>query len=64
MFLRVRREMEITPTFKPKKSDSARDGFNPARMNDAIYFNDCEREAFVPLDEALHRRIIGGEVRL
>jgi fatty-acyl-CoA synthase len=64
LFLRIRREMELTPTFKPKKSDSAKDGFDPARTSDPIYFNDRERQAFVRLDEALHRRIVGGELRL
>ena len=40
LFLRIRSEIEVTPTFKHKKSDLAREGFDPARIAEAIYFND------------------------
>ena len=56
--------MELTATFKPKKSDLVRDGFDPARTSDAIYFDDRKRNVFVRLDGALHQRIVDGEVRL
>ena len=64
LFLRVRGDMELTATFKPKKSDLVRDGFDPARTSDAIYFDDRKRNVFVRLDGALHQRIVDGEVRL
>ncbi len=64
LFLRIRGEMEFTATFKPKKSDLVREGFDPARTSDAIYFNDRKHHAFVRLDGALHQRIMDGEVRL
>jgi len=64
LFLRIRGEIEVTATFKQKKGNLVRDGFDPARTSDALYFNDRTRKAFVPLDAALYRRISAGEVRL
>jgi fatty-acyl-CoA synthase len=57
LFLRIQREIEVTATFKHKKSDLVREGYNPASATDAIYFNDPERQAFVLLDTALYERI-------
>ena len=64
VFLRVRGEIEITSTFKHKKSDLVRDGYDPAVTSDPIYVHDSRRQAFVPLDRALHERIASGQVRL
>ena len=64
LFLRIQGEIEVTGTFKQKKVDLVREGFNPAATSDPIYFNDPQARAFVPLDPALYRRIESGEVRL
>jgi fatty-acyl-CoA synthase len=64
MFLRVRAAIEMTATFKPKKQELSRDGYNPALTTDVIYFNDRVREAFERLDAELYRRIRAGKVRL
>jgi fatty-acyl-CoA synthase len=64
VFLRVRSELEVTPTFKPKKQDLVREGYDPAATRDALYFNDRARPGFVQLDGALFERIQGGQIRL
>ena len=64
LFLRVLGEMEVTATFKHKKSDLARESFDPSLTEDAIYFNDAQQGAFVPLDRGLHARIRSGEIRV
>ena len=64
MFLRIRSEIDITATFKQKKIDLVREGFDPAATDDPIYFNDPQRKAFVRLDPALYDRISAGQVRL
>jgi fatty-acyl-CoA synthase len=64
LFLRIKDRMELTATFKYRKSDLARDGFDPAASNDAIYFDDRTRHSFVRLDSSLYDRIAAGEVRL
>jgi fatty-acyl-CoA synthase len=64
LFLRIMGEIEVTATFKQKKVDLARQGFDPALTADAIYFSDPARKAFVRLDKALYDRIQSGEIRL
>jgi fatty-acyl-CoA synthase len=63
-FLRVRGEIEVTATFKQKKIDLGKQGFDPTVTHDAIYFDDPEQNAFVRLDAALYERIKSGQVRL
>jgi fatty-acyl-CoA synthase len=64
VFLRIRGEIEVTATFKQRKIDLVKEGFDPARIGDALYVDDPESRAFRPLDHALYRRIVAGEVRL
>jgi fatty-acyl-CoA synthase len=64
VFLRICAELETTTTFKHKKDELVRAGCDPAATPDAIYFDDPQRQAYVPVDLALYRRIQGGHVRL
>jgi fatty-acyl-CoA synthase len=64
LFLRIQGEIAATATFKHKKSELAREGYDPAMTGDPIYFNDPGRQAFVRLDPTLHNRIRSGELRL
>jgi fatty-acyl-CoA synthase len=64
LFLRIQPKIDVTGTFKQKKVDLVREGFNPAATSDPIYFNDPQAKAFVLLDPALYRRIESGDVRL
>ena len=64
VFLRILGEIDVTSTFKPKKHDLVRDGYDPAAVSDLLYFYDRSRPGFVRLDEALFERIRGGQVRL
>ena len=55
----------MTGTFKQKKVDLVKEGFDPAKIADPIYFNDPQSgKAFVRLDPALYQRIEKGDVRL
>ena len=64
VFIRLSKSMEITPTFKQKKFELAREGFDPERSDDAIYFNDPHEKRYVPLDRKLFERILRGEAGL
>jgi fatty-acyl-CoA synthase len=64
VFIRVQSELEVTSTFKQKKVDLVREGFNPAAIRDPIYFNDPAAKAFVRLDDKFYQRIESGEIRL
>jgi fatty-acyl-CoA synthase len=64
LFLRIQDRIAVTATFKHQKSDLVRDGFDPAAMADAIYFDDPSQRAYVRLDEPIYERIKAGKVRL
>lgn len=64
LFLRIKSEIDVTGTFKQKKIDLVREGFDPSVIADPIYFDDHERQSFVRLDKPLYERIVGGQVRL
>jgi len=63
LFVTIRKEIEITGTFKHRMPAGA-PSYDPSASTDPIYFNDPARDAFVPLDADLYRRIRSGEVRL
>jgi fatty-acyl-CoA synthase len=64
LFLRLKDRIETTTTFKQKKNELARQGFDPAATGDPIYFDDPAQQAYVRLDNALYERIKAGEVRI
>ena len=63
LFLRVRDDLAVTATFKHTKSALVREGYDPVAIDDALYFNDRERQAFVRLDKALYDRIQNGQLQ-
>jgi len=64
LFLRITDGIDVTATFKHRKADLVRDGFNPAKTDDIIYFDDLSQRRFVRLDDELYERIAAGQVRL
>jgi fatty-acyl-CoA synthase len=63
VLLRVRSEIDLTPTFKQKKTPQEKTAWDPSRCSDALYFHDPGRAAFVRLDSATYDRIQTGKVR-
>jgi fatty-acyl-CoA synthase len=64
LFLRIQRQLDITGTFKQKKVDLVREGFNPLATKDPIFFNDPQANTYVPLDAAFYLRLENGSIRL
>lgn len=64
IFLRVRKEIEVTGTFKQKKVELRNQGFDPAHIADDLFFNNPDTGRFEKLDTALYNRIQSGGVRL
>jgi fatty-acyl-CoA synthase len=56
--------MDMTATFKQKKVDLVKQGFDPDAIADPIYFNDPSRRAFIPLDRAVYTSIRAGQTRV
>ena len=40
LFLRIKKELDVTGTFKQRKMDLVKEGFDPSRITDDLYFND------------------------
>jgi citronellyl-CoA synthetase len=64
LFLRLPGKIDVTGTFKSKKQDLAREGYDPTATADAIYFNDPLQHAFVKIDLAMYESIKSGKLRL
>ena len=62
--MRLLPEMEITGTFKHRKVDLVREGFDPAKLTDRIYLRDPEKGRYVPLDPGRFEQIESGQLRL
>jgi len=64
VFVRLLPALESTGTFKPRKQDLMRSGFDPSKVSDPLYVDDARANAYVPLDAALYADVIGGRFRL
>ena len=63
-FLRILPEMQITGTYKHKKSDYVKEGFDPSLISDPLYFLEAEKGTYVPLDQEILQKIVAGKAKL
>jgi fatty-acyl-CoA synthase len=56
--------LESTETFKQKKHQLVREGFDPRFVTDPLFFKEPKSGAYRPLDAAIHARILDGSIRL
>ena len=63
IFLRILRKMDVTGTFKVKKTDLVKDGFNPDQISDPLFVIDPERRTYVPITPDLYAAIENRERR-
>ena len=64
LFIRRQAEAETTGTFKYRKVDLVRDGFDPATVTDPLWFANAEAGRYDPLTAATHAAIGAGKLRL
>jgi fatty-acyl-CoA synthase len=64
LFLRIVGALELTGTFKLRKQELTLEGYDPARVRDALYVDDAARGRYVPLDGELHARLTAGTLRI
>ncbi len=64
VFLRLQLEAEVTGTFKLRKVELQREGWDPAKLDDPLLVRDDASKTYVPLDERRHGDIVAGAVRL
>ncbi|MBN3271673.1 S27A2 synthetase, partial [Polyodon spathula] len=63
-FLRIQDSLEVTGTFKLVKFKLAEEGFNPAVVQDPLYFLDENEKMYVPMTQEIYNSIISKHVRL
>ncbi|MEZ6023739.1 MAG: long-chain-acyl-CoA synthetase [Hyphomonadaceae bacterium] len=64
IFIRLQPAIETTGTFKYRKVDLVRDGFDPAKIEHPLYFDDPAADAYEPITPALYEKIQGGAFKL
>ena len=64
VFIRISHELDATETFKQKKGDLAREGFDPGAISDPLLMLDPKSGAYVALDSELYAQIVDGTIRL
>lgn len=63
MFIRVVNEIELTATFKLKKKDLQRDGFDKNLVKDPLYIIDKKSRSYKELDDELFSEIMDGKMK-
>lgn len=62
--IRVCAALDTTETFKQKKQELVREGFDPAIVKDPLFFRDEKSGSYRPIDAASYARIVDGTIRL
>ncbi|XP_015592624.1 long-chain fatty acid transport protein 1 [Cephus cinctus] len=63
IFLRIVKELEMTGTFKLKKINLQKEGFDPNKIQDKVYFRSGNKE-YVEVTPELYEEIISGSAKL
>jgi fatty-acyl-CoA synthase len=64
IFLRLSPAIDVTGTFKQRKVDLVKEGFDPAAIADPIYWLDPATGTYEPLTAPRHADIVEGRVKL
>ena len=63
LFLRIATSLDATETFKQKRRQLAREGFDPVAVSDPLYFRDPGSGEYRPLDASVVADIAAGAIR-
>ncbi len=64
VFLRLQPEMEVTGTFKQRKVELVKAGFDPRTIHDPVYWLDPATNLYRQLDTDTYAAIVEGQVKL
>lgn len=64
IFIREKQEADTTGTFKFRKVDAVREGFDISQVNDRVLVLDAKMGTYRELDNDTHSLILSGEMRL
>jgi fatty-acyl-CoA synthase len=63
IFIRVQKEAETTGTFKYRKVELVKEGFNPDNMADPVWFFDPQKGVYAPVTHDCYESILAGTYR-
>ncbi|XP_068169102.1 long-chain fatty acid transport protein 2-like [Antennarius striatus] len=64
LFIRIKSSLEVTGTYKYKKSQRVKEGFNPTEIKDSLYFLDDQEKRYVPLTLDIFNSVISGKINI
>ncbi len=64
LFLRLQEQGDTTGTFKLRKVDLVKEGFDPTKIADPLYFDHPAIGKYVRLTAELYEQIVGGKLRV
>ena len=64
VFIRISKEIEVTGTFKYKKTDLVKDGFDPSVVKDQMYYASTSENDYIELNMDVFKKISDHELKL
>jgi fatty-acyl-CoA synthase len=64
VMIRICASLDTTETFKQKKHELVRDGFDPHHVTDPLFFREPRSGEYRPVDAQAYARIVDGSIRL
>ncbi|KGL73489.1 Very long-chain acyl-CoA synthetase, partial [Tinamus guttatus] len=64
LFVRIQEALEITGTFKQRKSNLIKEGFDPNVIKEPLFFLDETKKTYVPLSPAVYADILEMKLKL
>jgi fatty-acyl-CoA synthase len=64
VFIRLLPEIEVTGTFKQRKVDLVKAGFDPSQIHEPLFWFDPETQRYEPLRHDVYAAIVSGKVKL
>lgn len=64
IFIRILGKLDLTGTYKLKKLDLQKEGYNPSTISDNIYYLDATSGEYQPLTQEIYNKINDGTIRL
>ena len=64
LIIRIKNEIEITGTFKHRKVELVKEGYDPKNISEPLYFCDHQSKKYIPLDNDLFGSINNQEIKL
>jgi len=64
IFLRLVDKIDMTATYKLKKRDLQKEGFNPSLLSDSVLMVDTKEKSYLPLSQEQYNNIINGNIKV